>query len=117
MRHHNSVRKFGRNKNQRRALLAGLATSFIEHGQITTTAAKAKELRPLIEKLITKAKTPTLSNRRLILARLMNQAAETTKLIDDIAPNYKTRTGGYTRIIKLPQRKSDGAPLAVIQLV
>ncbi len=117
MRHHNSVRKFGRNKNQRRALMAGLATSFVRHGQITTTAAKAKELRPLVEKLITKATNPTLANRRLIMARLMNQEPETNILINDIAPKYIGRTGGYTRIIKLPQRKSDGAPLAVIQLV
>lgn len=117
MRHHNNVRKFGRNKNQRIALLKGLALSLIAHGRIETTEAKAKELRPMIEKLITKAKVDTLSSRRLIIARLYGLTAEANKLIKDIAPKYKSRAGGYTRITKLPRRAGDASKMAVIEFV
>jgi large subunit ribosomal protein L17 len=117
MRHHNNVRKFGRNKNQRTALLKGLALALISHGRIETTEAKAKELRPMIEKLITKAKIDTLSSRRLIIARLYGLTAEANKLINDIAPKYKSRTGGYTRITKLPRRAGDASKMAVIEFV
>jgi len=117
MRHHNNVRKFGRNKNQRTALLKGLALALIAHGRIETTEAKAKELRPMMEKLITKAKTDTLSSRRLIIARLYGLSSEANKLIKDIAPKYQSRNGGYTRITKLPRRAGDASKMAVIEFV
>ena len=117
MRHHNANRKFGRSSNQRHALLKGLAASLITHGRIMTTEAKAKELRPNVEKMVTKAKNPTLAARRLLLSGFYNNEAVVTKLISDIAPRYTERAGGYTRIIKLTQRKSDASPMAVIEFV
>jgi large subunit ribosomal protein L17 len=117
MRHHNNVRKFGRNKNQRNALLKGLMLSLIAHGKIETTEAKAKELRPLIEKFITKAKVGTLASKRIIISRLYNKTAEANKLINEIASKYKDRTGGYTRISKLPRREGDASKMAIIEFV
>jgi large subunit ribosomal protein L17 len=117
MRHHSNVRKFGRTKNQRHALLKGLVLSLIAHGRIETTEAKAKELRPLVEKLVTKANVGTLASRRLVLSRLYNLNAETSKLVDTIAPKYKGRAGGYTRITKLPQRAGDASKMAVIEFI
>lgn len=117
MRHHNSIRKFGRNKNQRNALMKGLILALIAHGRIETTEAKAKELRPVIEKLITKANVGTLASRRLVMARLYGLTAEANKLIDTIAPKYKGRAGGYTRITKLPRRAGDASKMAVIEFV
>lgn len=117
MRHHNSVRKFGRTRNGRRALMRGLIVAFFEHGKITTTEAKAKELRPIVEKLITRAKTDTLHNRRYVLSEIYNNVAITNKLFTEIASEYKSRNGGYTRIVKLPRRVSDGSPMAIIELV
>ena len=117
MRHHNSVRKFGREKNQRRALLKGLALSLINHERITTTEAKAKELRPYIEKMITQAHKGDANSKRLIIAKLVNRKKESMKLINDIAPRFVGRAGGYTRILKLPQRLSDGASMAIIEFV
>lgn len=117
MRHHNKNRKFGRTKDVRNALMKSLAISLIRHEKIKTTEAKAKSLRPVIEKLITKANMGTLASRNTVRARLMNQNAETKKLVDVIAPQYKDVTGGYTRITKLPQRLSDGAKMAVIEFV
>ncbi len=117
MRHHNNVRKFGRTKNQRHALMKGLMLSLIAHGKIETTGAKAKELRPMIEKLVTKANEGTLNSRRLVIARLYNLTAEASKLIDEIAPKYKGRQGGYTRITKIGQRKGDASPMAIIEFI
>ncbi len=117
MRHYNNVRKFGRKKNGRNALLKGLALALIAHGKIETTEAKAKELRPMIEKLITKANKGTLSSRRIVISRLYNLKKEGTKLIDEIAPKYKGRTGGYTRITKLPRRAGDASKMAIIEFV
>lgn len=117
MRHHSNVRKFGRTKNQREALLKGLMLALIAHGRIETTEAKAKELRPMIEKLITKANIGTLASRRLVLSRLYNLSAETHTLIDTIAPKYKGRTGGYTRITKLGARGGDASKMAVIEFI
>jgi len=117
MRHHNNVRKFGREKNARIALVRGLAESLITHGRIMTTEAKAKEIRPTVEKMVTKAKNPTLANRRTLLAGLYNNELVVGKLIDDIATRYNERAGGYTRITKLVARKSDGSPMAVIEFV
>ena len=117
MRHHNNVRKFGRNKNQRHALMKGLMLSLIAHERMETTEAKAKEVRPMIEKMITKANVGTLASRRLIISRLYNLTAEANKLIDVIAPKYKGRTGGYTRITKLPRRAGDASKMAVIEFI
>jgi large subunit ribosomal protein L17 len=117
MRHHNNVRKFGRNKNQRHALLKGLMLALIAHGKIETTEAKAKELRPFIEKMVTKANVGTLASRRLVISRLYNLTSEANKLISEIAPKYKERTGGYTRITKLPRRAGDASKMAIIEFV
>jgi large subunit ribosomal protein L17 len=84
--------------------------------QIITTLPKAKSMRPMIEKLVTKAKSGTLADRRLVIARIGGEK-ETKKLFEVIAPKYKTRAGGYTRIVKLPRRKLDAAAMAVIQFV
>jgi large subunit ribosomal protein L17 len=117
MRHHNSVRKFGRTRSQRNALLKGLMLALIAHGRIETTEAKAKELRPEIEKMVTKANLGTLASRRLVISRLYNLGAEANKLINEIAPKYKGRTGGYTRITKLPRRGGDASKMAVIEFI
>jgi large subunit ribosomal protein L17 len=117
MRHHNKNRKFGRNRAQRGALLKGLAVNLIRAGRIKTTEAKAKELRPFMEKLVTRAKVGTLASKRILLSRLMNQAKETKILMEEIAPKFKEVNGGYTRVLKLPPRKSDGAKLALIEFV
>jgi large subunit ribosomal protein L17 len=117
MRHHNANRTFNRSKNQRAALIKGLTTSLITRERIQTTEAKAKELRPKIEKMITRAKNPTLANKRLLLAGLYNNDAAVKKLVETIAPRYSERAGGYTRIIKLMPRKGDASKMAVIELV
>lgn len=116
MRHHNKNRKFGRTRGQRRALLRGLAVSLIGREKITTTEAKAKELRPFIERLVTRGKINSLSARRLLVARLGNKNA-VKKLMTGVAPRYNARNGGYTRITRLPARKSDGSKMAVIEFV
>lgn len=117
MRHQVKTRKLGRPKKQRNALLSSLATSLIEKGRISTTRAKAKELRPYIERIVTKAKADTLSNRRHVLSRLGNNKKVVAKLFSEIAPRMKERPGGYTRIIKRAPRKSDAAQLAIIEFV
>ena len=116
MRHHNSVRKFGREKTQRQALMRSLARNLIRDEQIKTTQAKAKELRPFIEKMITKAKINTVASRRLISSRLQG-VPEVKKLFDTLAPKFKARAGGYTRIIRVPNRDLDASPMAIIQFV
>jgi len=93
-----------------------MAAALIKHEQITTTTAKAKELRPYVEKLVTLAKRGGLSNRRLAQSRLMDDA-QLTKLFDVIGPRYAKRDGGYTRVIKAGIRASDAAPMAVIEFV
>lgn len=117
MRHGNNVRKFGRNKNQKHALMKGLMLSLIAHGKIETTEAKAKELRPAIEKMVTKANLGTLASRRLVISRLYNLTSEANKLIDTIAPKYKGQAGGYTRITKLPRRLGDASKMAIIEFI
>jgi large subunit ribosomal protein L17 len=117
MRHHNNVRKFGRTASQRHALLKGLVLSLVAHGRIETTEAKAKELRPFVEKMITKANLGTLASKRIVTSRLYNLSAEANKLINDIAPKYKSRAGGYTRITKLPRRQGDASKMAVIEFI
>jgi large subunit ribosomal protein L17 len=117
MKHHKSFRKFGREKNQRVAFVRGLLINLIRHGRIETTLARAKEIRPQVEKLVTLAKEDTVARRRLVASRLINQDAETAKLFSEYAPKYKAVNGGYTRILKLSTRISDGAEKAVIEFV
>ena len=116
MRHKVGHRKLQRTSSHRAALLRNMAAALIKHEQITTTTAKARELRPYLEKLITLGKHGGLSNRRLAHARLLDDA-QLTKLFDVLAPRYADRAGGYTRIIKAGIRASDAAPIAVIELV
>ena len=117
MRHHNTKRKFGRDKNQRKALLNSLALNLIVRGKIKTTEPKAKELRPFIEKLITKAKRGDMSTRRVVISKLSNRGKEVKKLFEVIVPKYMNKKGGYTRILKLGARKSDGTKMAQIEFV
>lgn len=115
MRHHNQNRKFGRPKDQRNALMRSLAVALATHEKVTTTEAKAKELRPFFEKLITRAAKGDLYSRRMLATRLGSEKYA-KKLCEEIAPRYKDRAGGYTRITKLNPRKSDASPMAVIEL-
>ncbi len=116
MRHGIKGRKLQRKTGHRHALLRNLAAALVKHEQITTTVAKAKELRPYTEKLITLAKRGGLSNRRLALARIGDET-QLKKLFDVLAERYSDREGGYIRIIKAGYRASDAAPIAVIELV
>ncbi len=117
MQHSNKIRKFGREKDQREALLRGLAVSLIRDDKIKTTEAKAKELRPYIERLITHGKKNSLAARRLVASRLGEPADITIKkLFEEIAPRYTDRNGGYTRIIKMG-RTNAGRDEAVIEFV
>ncbi len=117
MRHGNNKRKFGREKNERKALVNSLALNLIVREKIKTTLPKAKELRPFIEKLVTSAKKGDLATKRLIISKLTNRRPEVKKLFEKIAPKYADRKGGYTRIIKMGVRKSDGADMAIIEFV
>lgn len=117
MRHHNTKRKFGRDKNQRKALLNSLALNLIVREKIKTTLPKAKELRPFVEKLITRAKKGDMSTRRVVISKLMNRRKEVKKLFEIIAPKYMDKKGGYTRVLKLGVRKSDGTEMALIEFV
>ena len=116
MRHKVGHRKLQRTSSHRKALFRNMAAALIKHEQITTTTAKARELRPYVEKLITLAKRGGLSNRRLAHARLLDDA-QLVKLFDVLAARYADRNGGYTRVIKAGIRSSDAAPMAVIELV
>lgn len=116
MRHRKVGRSLRRTSEQRLALLRNLATSLIEQGAIETTEAKAKELRPFVEKLITKARAGTLHARRLAGKHVQKRAAA-DKLFQELGPKYATRAGGYTRILKTSHRKGDGAEMARIELV
>ena len=116
MRHHNANRKFGRKTNQRRALLRSLARELFLHGKIVTTEAKAKELRPYAEELITIARKNTVASRRQVESRMANNVIS-KKISNIIAPQYLEVNGGYTRIIKLDRRPSDGSKMAAIELV
>lgn len=108
-------RKLSRKRNQRRALLKLLAANLFLREKIKTTEAKAKELSPFAEKLISRAKKGDLASRRLLVKYLPKNLVK--KLVDQIGPRYKERKGGYTRVIKLGPRKSDGAKMAIIELV
>ena len=116
MRHKVGYRKLNRTSSHRIAMLRNMAASLIKHEQITTGVAKAKELRPYIEKLITLAKKGGLSNRRLAHSRLLDDA-QLVKLFAVLAERYKDRNGGYTRVIKAGFRASDASAMAIIELV
>ena len=115
-RHGYKGRKFGRERDQRRALLKGLATSLVLHGKIETTLPKAKELVRYIEKVITKAKKGDLANRRRVIAALSTQAAA-YKLFDEIAPQLSGRTSGHVRVQRTRIRVGDGTQMATIEFV
>ena len=116
MRHKSGGRKLQRTGAHRIAMFRNMSASLIKHEQITTTVAKAKELRPYIEKLVTLAKRGGLANRRLAHSRLLDDT-QLVKLFDVLAERYKDRNGGYTRIIKAGIRASDAAPIAIIEFV
>lgn len=115
MRHGNNTRKFGREKNQRKALIRSLAEGLIVRGKIKTTEARAKELRPYVEKLITTGKKGTLAARRNVISELGTQLR--AKKLMSISEKYNDRKGGYTRITKLAPRKGDGSKMAMIELI
>jgi len=116
MRHRVGGRKLQRTSAHRIAMFRNMSASLIKHEQILTTVAKAKELRPYVEKLVTLAKRGGLANRRLAMARLMDDK-QLVKLFDVLAERYKDRAGGYTRVIKAGIRASDAASMAVIEFV
>jgi len=116
MRHGIHGRKLSRKSGHRTAMFRNMAAALIKHEQITTTTAKAKELRPYVEKLITLAKRGGLSNRRLAQSRLMDET-QLKKLFDVLADRYADREGGYTRVVKAGFRASDAAPIAIIEFV
>lgn len=116
MRHKAKQSKLGRVSSHRSALLSNLSSSLITHGRIHTTLAKAKALRPFVEKLVTKSAKNSLASRRLVLSCLKNHTV-VQKLIAEIAPKYATRPGGYTRIMKNGYRPGDNAPMALIEFV
>ena len=115
MKHQKKGRKFNRKSDQRKALLKGLAANLVLKEKIKTTEAKAKELRPFIEKMISKSRQDKLSSIRSLSRFLPVQARK--KIFSQIGPRYKNRPGGYTRIVKLPPRRTDGAKMAIIELV
>ncbi|TVQ35270.1 MAG: 50S ribosomal protein L17 [Geminicoccaceae bacterium] len=116
MRHRNRGRRFSRSSSHRAAMFANLAQALVKHEQIKTTLPKAKELRPIVERLITLGKRGDLHARRLLIARTRSEATA-AKLIDVLGPRYKERAGGYTRVLKAGYRYGDAAPMAVIELV
>ncbi len=116
MRHVNGLRKLNRTSAHRQAMLRNMANSLIEHEAIKTTVPKAKELRRVVEPLITLAKEPTVANRRLAFDRLRNRD-NVVKLFDVLGPRFKARPGGYTRILKMGFRVGDNAPMAFVELV
>ena len=116
MRHRKAGRKLNRTAEHRKALFANMAAALLKHEQITTTLPKAKDLRRVTERLITLAKRGDLHARRLAISRLRDEKI-VAKLFDTIGPRYKTREGGYTRVLKAGFRYGDNAPIAVIELV
>ena len=116
MRHRNSGRKLNRNSSHRKAMFKNMAVSLMEHEVIRTTLPKAKELRGVVEPLITLGKRDSVANRRLAFARLGDRSA-VTKLFTDIGPRSASRPGGYVRILKWGFRQGDKAPMAIVELV
>lgn len=115
MRHRKKGRELSRTSSHKRAMLRNMATSLIQHERIRTTEAKAKELRPVVEKLITLGGVDDVHNRRRA-RRFIEDRVALQKLFDEIGPRFRERPGGYTRILKLGPRKGDGAELAIIEL-
>ena len=116
MRHGNGLRKLNRTSAHRQAMLQNMMNSLIEHEAIKTTLPKAKELRRVVEPMITLARKDTVANRRLAFARLRNRDS-VTKLFTDLGPRFMNRPGGYTRILKMGFRPGDNAPMAYVELV
>ncbi len=116
MRHRNSGRQLSRNSSHRHAMLRNMATSLLRHETIRTTVPKAKELRRVVEPLITLAKVDSIAKRRLAYARLRDETV-VEKLFADLGPRFKARAGGYTRILKMEPRPGDSADMALMQLV
>ncbi len=116
MRHRKSGRRLGRNSSHRKAMFRNMATSLVRHETIKTTVPKAKELRRVVEPLITLAKVDGVANRRLAFNRLRDKEA-VGKLFSDLGPRFKDRPGGYLRILKIGPRPGDAAPMAIVQLV
>ncbi len=116
MRHGHGLRKLNRTSSHRLAMLRNMANSLIAHEAIKTTLPKAKELRRVVEPLITLGKKPTLANRRLAFDRLRDRDS-VVKLFGELGERYKTRPGGYTRILKFGYRVGDNAPMALVELV
>lgn len=116
MRHNNAGRAFGRTSSHRKATMQSIAVALIKHEQIKTTVPKAKELRRFAEPLITRAKSDSVHNRRLVFSRLRDRDA-VQKLFNDLGPRFNARTGGYTRILRCGFRAGDNAPMAYIELV
>jgi large subunit ribosomal protein L17 len=116
MRHRNKGRKLSRTASHKRATMRNMATSLFKHGRIETTTAKAKELRPYAERLVTLAKRGDLHARRLVATKIQDRTV-LGALFDDIAPRFAERPGGYTRILKLGNRKGDAAEMSLIELV
>lgn len=116
MRHHHGPRKLNRTTSHRLAMLRNMACSLIKHEAIRTTLPKAKELRRVVEPLITLAKEPTVANKRLAFNRLRDREV-VVKLFNDVAPRFASRNGGYTRILKMGFRVGDNAPMAYMELV
>ena len=116
MRHGHGLRKLNRTSEHRLAMLRNMCVSLLRHEAIKTTVPKAKELRRVVEPLITLGRTPTVANRRLAFARLRDRDI-VTKLFNELGPRYATRPGGYTRILKMGFRVGDNAPMAFVELV
>lgn len=116
MRHRHGLRKLNRTSSHRLAMLRNMSNSLFQHELIKTTLPKAKELRKVVEPLITLAKKDTVANRRLAFARLRDRDM-VTKLFNELGPRYQTRPGGYTRILKFGFRQGDNAPMALVELV
>ena len=116
MRHQLSGRQLSRNSSHRSAMLKNMAVSLLQHETIRTTLPKAKELRRVVEPLITMGKRDSMANRRVAFARLRDEAV-VTKLFEDLGPRFNARAGGYTRILKMDPRPGDSAPMALMQLV
>jgi large subunit ribosomal protein L17 len=117
MKHHDSNRKLGRERKSRTALKKSLVRSLVLHESIETTEAKAKEIAPQVEKLITKSKINTLASRRVVSSALTGDRKLVAKMFDDIALRYKDRSGGYTRIIRTGNKADDARKMAKVQLV
>ncbi len=116
MGHRDKVRKLGRTKAHREAMLANMAMSLFQHRVIKTTEAKAKALRPVVDRIISTAKKGTLASKRQV-AKTVHQKAIFKKLYDEIVPQFSDRTSGFTRVVKLGVRRGDGAPISVVELL